>query len=40
MVALRAKDQNLDWDAQAGKFTNNDAANELLHINYREGWRL
>ncbi len=40
MVAIRAKDQNLDWDARAGKFTNNDQANELLRIDYRDGWTL
>jgi hypothetical protein len=40
MVAIRAKDQNLLWDAENLKFKNNDAANELLHIEYRDGWHL
>jgi predicted dehydrogenase len=40
MAAIRAKDQRLDWDSKNLKFTNNDAANELLHINYRDGWSL
>ncbi|MBL7189867.1 MAG: Gfo/Idh/MocA family oxidoreductase [Phycisphaerae bacterium] len=40
MVAIRAKDQNLVWDAKNVKFKNNDAANELLHIQYRDGWHL
>ena len=40
MVAIRAKDQNLLWDAKNLKFKNNDAANELLHIQYRDGWHL
>ncbi|MHC4742616.1 MAG: Gfo/Idh/MocA family protein [Planctomycetota bacterium] len=40
MVAIRAKDQRLEWDAKNLKFKNNDAANELLHIDYRDGWHL
>ena len=40
MVAIRAKNQKLKWDSKNLKFTNNDAANELLHINYRDGWHL
>ncbi len=40
MVAIRAKDRNLVWDAENLKFKNNDAANELLHIKYRDGWHL
>jgi len=40
MVAIRAKDQKLYWDTENLKFTNNDAANELLHIQYRDGWQL
>ena len=40
VVAIRAKDQKLYWDAENLKFTNNDAANELLHIQYRDGWHL
>ena len=40
MVAIRMKDQRLEWDAQNLKFKNNDEANKLLHINYRDGWTL
>ncbi len=40
MIAIRVKDQKLKWDAKNLKFTNNDAANELLHIQYRPGWHL
>lgn len=40
MIAIRAKDQRLEWDPKNLKFKNNDAANELLHIQYRDGWRL
>ena len=40
MVAIRMKDQPLKWDSKNLKFTNNDAANELLHIDYRSGWKL
>jgi len=40
MVAIRSKDQRLYWDAEALKFSNNDEANKLLHIDYREGWTL
>ena len=40
MLAIRMKDQRLEWDSASLRFTNNDKANELLHIQYREGWRL
>lgn len=40
MIAIRVKDTRLEWDAENLRFTNNDQANELLHINYREGWSL
>jgi len=40
MVAIRAKDQNLMWDAKNLKFKDNDAANKLLQIRYRDGWHL
>ena len=40
MLAIRMKDQNLEWDAENLKFKNNDAANELLHIKYRDGWQI
>jgi hypothetical protein len=34
-LAIKAR---LDWDAQAERFTNNDAANELLDYEYRQPW--
>ena len=40
MTAIRMKDQNLHWDSKNLRFTNNDTANELLHIDYRDGWNL
>jgi hypothetical protein len=40
VLPLRLKDQRLEWDSAALRFTNNEAANELLHIHYRDGWRL
>ena len=40
MIAIRMKDQKLYWDSENLRFTNNDHANQLLHINYREGWKL
>ena len=40
MIAIRLKDQRLAWDSANLKFTNNARANELLHIPYREGWKL
>ena len=40
MIAIRLKDQKLQWDAENLKFKNNDDANKLLHIGYRDGWHL
>jgi hypothetical protein len=40
MIAIRMKDQRLEWDTVNLKFKNNAKANELLHIHYREGWKL
>jgi predicted dehydrogenase len=40
MIAIRVKDQRLQWDGRNLRFTNNEKANELLHIPYREGWKL
>ena len=36
-IALATKSR-LEWDAQAERFTNNDAANELLDYEYRQPW--
>ena len=30
----------LEWDAKAEKITNNEAANKLLHYDYRKPWKL
>jgi len=40
VLAIRVKDQRLEWDRQSFRFTNNDQANSLLGIQYREGWTL
>jgi predicted dehydrogenase len=40
VVAIRMKDHRLEWDSENLRFTNNDKANELLQIQYREGWSL
>lgn len=40
VLAMRVKDEKLQWDGSKFKFTNNDRANELLHIKYRDGWSL
>ena len=40
MLAIRMKDQRLVWDSPSLRFTNNEKANELLHIHYRDGWSL
>lgn len=38
-IAIRTG-KSLEWDGAAGQFTNDDAANQLLHDEYREGWSL
>lgn len=38
-IAL-ATQQRLNWDPQAERFTNSDAANALLHYEYRAPWKL
>ena len=40
VLAIRMKDQRLQWDDASFRFTNNEKANELLQISYREGWTL
>jgi predicted dehydrogenase len=32
--------ERLRWDAEAERFTNSEAANEMLHYEYREPWSL
>ena len=38
-IALRTKSR-IEWDAQNERITNNEAANELLHYEYRKPWKL
>jgi hypothetical protein len=38
-IAIRTG-ASLDWDGATGRFTNHDAANRLLHQEYRSGWSL
>jgi hypothetical protein len=40
VLAIRMKDHRLDWDSQNLRFTNNEKANDLLRIQYRDGWAL
>jgi predicted dehydrogenase len=40
VLAMRVKDQRLEWDGVNMKFTNNDKANEYIQPAYREGWTL
>lgn len=39
-IAMRNPGVALEWDSEAMRFTNCDVANELLAINYRDGWTL
>ncbi len=38
-IALQTR-SHLEWDAENERFVNNDAANELLHYDYRSPWTL
>jgi len=38
-IALATKSR-IEWDAENERITNNDAANELLHYDYRVPWKL
>jgi len=38
-VALRAEER-IEWDSEAMRVTNAEAANDLLHREYRDGWSL
>jgi predicted dehydrogenase len=40
MLAIRTKDRRLEWDGANARFTNDERANELLHVRYRDGWSL
>lgn len=39
-VAIRTPDTKLEWDADAMRITNNEAANGLLRRKYRDGWEV
>ena len=40
LMAIRFPGQTLQWDNQATRFTNNEAANAYLRSSYRSGWHL
>ncbi len=35
-----ATKSRIDWDPETERITNNEAANELLHYEYRAPWKL
>ncbi len=39
-IALRFEKKSLQWDSQALKFTNEDAANRYVSRDYRRGWEI
>jgi hypothetical protein len=39
-IAIRLKDHRLEQDAVSWRITDNQGANDLLHIAYRSGWKL
>jgi len=39
VVAMRIGEGKLLWDAQAGRITNNEAANAMLKPKFRKGWK-
>jgi predicted dehydrogenase len=39
-IAIRFPGQTLEWDDQAGRFTNHEQANQYVDPPYREGWTL
>jgi predicted dehydrogenase len=40
VIASKMPGTKLEWDGESIKFTNNDAANELVNPPYRKGWTL
>ena len=40
VLAIRMKDQRLDWDGEHLTITNNETANALVNPAYRDGWSL
>ena len=39
VIAMRLGEGKLNWDAQAGRFTNSNEANALLRPKFRKGWK-
>ncbi len=39
VIAMRIGEGKLMWDAQAGRFTNSEAANALLKPKFKKGWK-
>jgi hypothetical protein len=39
VIAMRVGEGKLNWDAQAGRFTNSSEANALLKPKFRKGWK-
>jgi len=39
VIAMRLGEGKLNWDAQAGRFTNSNEANALLKPKFRKGWK-
>ena len=39
-IACRRPGVTLQWDSNRLRFTNDDAANELVHVEYRKGWKV
>ena len=39
-IAIKFPGQTLQWDDQAARFTNHEAANALVHPPYRDNWAL
>ena len=40
VLAIRTPNQRLEWNGDAMKFTNHEAANALINPPSREGWQL
>jgi predicted dehydrogenase len=40
VIAMRVPGEKLDWNGEKMMFTNNDKANELVNVKYRDGWSL
>lgn len=39
-IANRFAGKELAWDSEALKFTNEEAANQLIRREYRDGWKV